>query len=115
MPDTPADTLRAAAARIREHATDALHASPLPWAIKTSGYYGNGAIVAANRDIVADRSDVEPGEAIDLPYIALMHPGVGKLIADWLESAARTWEFVTYSNRDAALAVARAVLDSRDS
>ncbi|MFI7656028.1 hypothetical protein ACIBX9_25445 [Streptomyces albidoflavus] len=37
--------------------------------------------------IVADRSGTDhPAERADLPYIAAMHPGVGKALATWLES-----------------------------
>ena len=118
MPDTPADTLRAAAARIREHAAAA---SPGPWMIRTGQPWLADRVVFGQSMCMPGRiaqvCNVDYGQnhGPDAAWIALMHPGVGELIADWLESAARTWEFVTYSNRDAALAVARAVLDSRDS
>jgi hypothetical protein len=115
MPDTPADTLRAAAARIREHT---IGATPGWWKANDDAY--PTAVYASEGTSVIDgarwggEASVFDNDA-DARWIAMMHPDVGELIADWLESAARTWEFVTYSNRDAALAVAHAVLDSRDS
>ncbi|WP_097933345.1 MULTISPECIES: ParB N-terminal domain-containing protein [unclassified Streptomyces] len=93
MPDTPdrpadqlhaADQLRAAALKLREEAARAHRASPAPWTVTDEH-----VVRCADGMTVADRSDTDhPAERADLPYIALMHPGVGLALTDWLESAA---------------------------
>ncbi|MFJ6615432.1 hypothetical protein ACIQPT_34730 [Streptomyces sp. NPDC091289] len=83
-PDRPADQLRAAAEKLREEATRAHRASPSPWAVTDEH-----VVRCADGMIVADRSGTDhPAERADLPYIALMHPGVGLALADWLDRAA---------------------------
>jgi hypothetical protein len=56
-----------------------------------------------------ERSVHEQGAA-DATYIAALHPGVGKALADWLDSAAVDAEQIGPDHR--ALAVVRALLGS---
>ncbi|MET9728463.1 hypothetical protein [Streptomyces zaomyceticus] len=81
----PADELKAAARTLRETATAAQAASPGTWAITSER-----VIRCDNGDgvIVADRSCADVGEDADLPYIALMGPGVGHALADLLDDQA---------------------------
>ncbi|ONK09481.1 hypothetical protein [Streptomyces sp. MP131-18] len=115
---TPAETLTAAAERLETAATSAHRASPEPWTVTDEH-----VIRCADDMIVADRSGTDdPAERADLPYIATMHPGVGRAIAAWLHRAAgRTAEVQRHLgdefqdgalDQDAhdALAVARAIL-----
>lgn len=88
QPD-PAAELRAAAQLLRQRAADARRTTPEPWTISHGPTDGGGVLYADNGWIVADRSCDEPDESIDLPYIALMHPGVGEAIVGVLESCAR--------------------------
>jgi hypothetical protein len=85
---TPEQTLTAAAQKLRAAATNAQHVSPQPWTIGRESYDGAGVLYAATGVIVADRSCDDHDESVDLPYIALMHPGVGTALADWLDQAA---------------------------
>jgi len=110
---SPADELRAAATALRTAADDAEAASPGPWAITSERVIRCGDDEAS---IVADRSCADPGEDADLPYIALMHPGVGHALAQWLDS----WTGIDLYEagslpEDArhALAVARAITGSQ--
>ncbi|MFC9987825.1 hypothetical protein ACFXKV_10175 [Streptomyces globisporus] len=111
--DRPADQLRAAAEKLREEAARAHRASPGPWSVTDEH-----VVRCADGMIVADRSDTDhPAERADLPYIALMHPGVGLAVARWLES----WAGVDLSEHgpmpeDAqhALAVARQLLGTTE-
>lgn len=86
MTDTPADTLRAAAKLLRGQAVAA-----------------QGELL--NEHFVSDLTNGFPGPVG--AYAALMHPGVGELIAAWLESAA---ENTPYDPN--AIIVAAAILDS---
>ncbi|WP_440571634.1 hypothetical protein [Streptomyces sp. KR2] len=85
---TPAEELRGAADKLRAAAQDAHRASPAPWSVTDEN-----VIRCADGMIVADRSGTDhPAERADLPYIAAMHPGVGRALAAWLEAAARDYE-----------------------
>lgn len=119
----PAAQLRAAANLLRESALNARRVLPEPWTISRGPTDGGGVIYAENGWIVADRSCDEPDDSVDLPYIALMHPGVGEALADWLDTAAAAYDNGDCSHchcphcRDTdcaciapALAVARALL-----
>ncbi|MFE6868343.1 hypothetical protein ACFVFS_17475 [Kitasatospora sp. NPDC057692] len=119
MPDHPADLLRQAAQQLRDYATAAV---PGPWvpsivrsprSTVTSGIYSHAhpAGSAASEIAASGRKGRECGgitNADNAQYIALMHPGVGLLVADWLDSAATDAEMVGPDVQ--ALAVARAVL-----
>ena len=111
QPD-PAAELRAAANLLRESALNARRVLPEPWTISRGPTDGGGVIYAENGWIVADRSCDEPGDSVDLPYIALMHPGVGEPLAAWLDSTADYYRPGTTHPTHVvrALAVARALL-----
>ncbi|MER7517826.1 hypothetical protein [Streptomyces sp. NPDC126499] len=116
---SPADTLRAAAIRLRGYAKAASLASPGTWTITPERVIrcGDGEGV-----IVADRSCADTGEDADLPYIAAMHPGVGSALAVLLERqaniASEMQEYLGEQFQDGALdqnahdalTVARAIL-----
>ncbi|MEU6237391.1 hypothetical protein [Kitasatospora sp. NPDC047058] len=112
MTDQPADLLTTAANRLRAAAT--LYGDPGPWTI----HQGNGFLRVG--PAVAPRRGWTPQPGADLPeerrdtaeYIALMHPGVGLALADWLETSAEYYQpGVTHPTHVVrALAVARAVL-----
>lgn len=106
---TPADLLRAAATKLREAAN--LHGDPGPWIVKQGNGFlrvgppgrpaGKGWRSSAGADLPEERRDTAE-------YIALMHPGVGTALADWLDSAAEDAEQIGPDPR--ALATARAIL-----
>lgn len=75
---SPADTLRAAATRLREHATTA---SPGPWAVNQ---WGN--VETSQREEMAEVWPLQAKPGANAAYIAAMHPGVGQALADWLGS-----------------------------
>lgn len=86
---SPSEILTAAAKLLREQAGNAQHISPAPWTVDREGAYGTGVVLAKDgATIIADRSCDDHEDAIDLPYIALVHPGVGLALADWLEATA---------------------------
>ena len=89
MPDlSPAETLIAAASLLRDRSAAVQIASPLPWR-------------------AADLEDAQ------LLWIALMHPGVGLALADWLELEADLLEALPADNAEALKTVpARLVLQS---
>ena len=120
----PADELRAAAEKLRKLAA---YATPAPWTWKrwhsdtcpadcddptcflliVGSPYGPVGDADVDRDVFAvERSVHERGES-DAAYIAAMHPGVGELLAKWLESAAEDAEQIGADHR--AVAVARAI------
>ncbi|RAJ70235.1 hypothetical protein K378_01400 [Streptomyces sp. Amel2xB2] len=98
---TPADELRAAAARLRALAD---MASPGTW--ERGGYGDYGWTVR-----LGDTDDSELGKA-NAAYIAAMGPIVGTALADWLASAAVAAEWIGPDPR--AVAVARAINQSGD-
>jgi putative intracellular protease/amidase len=98
QPDSPAAELRAAASLLRERAIAA-----------------QGEIL--NAHYVDEFTHQYPGPVG--AYAALMHPGVGEPLADWLERQAATWSTSVpvhdtctpaTCTATAALAVARALL-----
>ncbi|PBC71540.1 hypothetical protein BX265_6150 [Streptomyces sp. TLI_235] len=124
-PDSPADTLRAAAQRIREHITalempDTVRG--VPWHIEEcSDRDGGCPCMIAHGHIPSSSGEDFPvyyvADALNpelARWIALMHPGVGELIAAWLESTADycTVSITHPTHVVRALAVARAVLES---
>lgn len=115
MTDTsPADQLRAAAARLRETAEVAQAVSPATWQITDERVIRCGTGL-----IVADRSEADPSDDVDLPYIAAMHPGVGLALAGWFDAEATRLESAIHPDRQAeygrhALAVARQILGEDD-
>ncbi|MCK2144864.1 hypothetical protein MWG58_28905 [Streptomyces sp. WAC00276] len=120
---TPADTLRAAAEKLRALA-DAAHGSP--WAaveIPRPGYDLPAWWVESDHQdpdgsTSATVADCPWGEA-DAHYIAAMHPGVATALAKWLEAEAAQPLTAQHSPRctadcttTAALTVARQILGS---
>jgi hypothetical protein len=117
VPDqTPAQTLTAAAAKLRAFATEAGHRAPGPWIVHEA--YGF-LRVDNDRDKTKEAWTVKTGADLaeenrpTAEYIALMHPGVGAALADWLDSL--TGVEVSEHGPMAeeyqhALAVARAIL-----
>jgi len=89
---TPAETLNAAATKLREAATAARtsvhHVTSVPetpWTVVECADYCP-CIVVQGSDEPPDEylADAETPELA--AYIALMHPGVGLALADWLDS-----------------------------
>ena len=110
----PADELRAAAQLLRERAT-APYVQPGPWHVHEA--YGF-LRVDNDRDKTSEAWTVKSGADVaeenrgTAEWIALMHPGVGEALADWLEATA---DYCTVSVTHPthvvrALAVARALL-----
>lgn len=106
---TPADTLRAAATKLRNAAN--LHGDPGPWLVhQCRGFLRVGPnIPPAHNGWKLTRGADLPEERRDTAeYIALMHPGVGLALAAWLSSAAEDAEQI--GPDPDALATARAIL-----
>lgn len=114
---TPAEELRAAAAKLREAAGGA---TPGVWAKCWDALVG-GAAVSLPRYIQEDGGAevciadfVKPGDA---EWIALMGPDKAEMIAVWLDDEARDATqlegFVTFSDNWPALLFARAVLGEK--
>lgn len=117
-------TLNAAAQKLREAATVALPPDrrlAQPWHVEDCADEGEGSndcpcIVAYTQHDdssgfgVATHYVAEAETTEYAAWIALMHPGVGLALADWLDTAAATWAYLTNANQDAALAVARQIL-----
>lgn len=128
---TPAGELRAAADKLR---TLAAQAAQPPWT--TSWQLQEYAVMSADpaehpvaewtyavatREPQASEQRAECDTA-NADYIAVMHPGVGHALADWLDAEANTWAGDEVHSRctpqtctsEAALAVARAVLGTEE-
>ena len=98
MTHSPADTLRAAALRLRALAEEA---TPGPWrqhdthldlgghtATVFSGTGNDTSLRAWLPTMSHEPWDDRRNVWADASYIAAMHPGVGTALADWLDSAA---------------------------
>ena len=108
---TPAQELRTAAKKLRAYATEASHRAPGPWIVHEA--YGF-LRVDNDRDKTKEAWTVKTGADLaeenrpTAEYIALMHPGVGTALADWMDDAA---DGDQHGEHDPyALAVARAIL-----
>lgn len=129
-----AEVLRAAAVKLRQTAQPA---TPGPWKVDSSIPYGHRVGSTDDADWVAWTGEHgEDNSPEDAAWIALMHPGVGSALADWLDEAAVRQDAtecaaeVTWRNSDdvearekwiagmtdqQALATARAILgEARD-
>ena len=109
MTDTPADELRAAAKLLRGRAAIAQDS------VSTDNYWSSYNPATAWHDGITNGFGGPTS-----PYITLMPPPVGHLIADWLEAEAQreTYTLAEFGYRSAtkqAIATARAILASRDS
>ncbi|GGZ84119.1 hypothetical protein [Streptomyces rubiginosohelvolus] len=84
--DRPADQLRAAAEKLRAASMGSpMNSSPWRYA---KGLPSDSVRTEAGWEVVYGDA---PG---DLRYIALMHPGVGLALADWLEREAEIWQVI---------------------
>lgn len=117
---SPADELKAAAAKIRAVAASATES---PWEIwqdlNHQGFITIGDQAGVLTAELPEADDCNPVAHVytggDADYIAAMHPGVGLLLADWLDQEAKR---ITCASSTAgqvivgrrALAVARAIL-----
>lgn len=118
---TPADELRAAAEKLNSLITF-LGDNRGPWKVGTppSGYPQSISNVGVPYCVADTHEDPSIPVFTIAPYIATMHPGVGKALAAWLDTAAEyadKWPPDHQANspfRQGALAVARAVLGTPD-
>ncbi|WP_327180429.1 hypothetical protein OG599_35295 (plasmid) [Streptomyces sp. NBC_01335] len=87
-PTTPAETLRAAAARLRDRATAAIHEDRTTWS--------TGHTLGSRSPVVVDDQET-PSVLIETyaarlervnSYLALLGPATGLAVADWLDAAA---------------------------
>lgn len=124
-----ADDLRRAAQKLRETAATA---TPGPWEHVSTGDDGpfplwvigpptdpdNGwtsrEVVRLTEDMTDALKDVADPEEIvaraDLDWIALASPSLAEPIAAWLDRVAQWWPTYGSGDREAAIAVARAIL-----
>lgn len=118
---TPAEELRAAAAKLRETAGTATDG---PWQLDGPYWWHSGDcthVVTDARDrmsvaVMPQREDA-PHRDANAAWIALAHPGLAEPLAKWLEREAKYAEraagrgsgFLSEPDRE-ALAVARAIL-----
>ena len=122
MPDlSPTETLTAAAQKLREHAT-ADYVTPGPWIV----HEANGFLRVdqpgppSKAWTVKSGADLAEENRGTAEYIALMHPGVGLALADWLQLTADvinsraladpTDEYTVDISDEHALVVARKIL-----
>ena len=117
---TPADALRAAAAKLRKLAA-AAHAGP--WTTVEVPQYGHDPVWMVESDQQDDDGDIGVADCswsqADAEYIAAMNPSVATALAVWLEAEATQPLTAQHGPRctadcttTAALAVARHVLGS---
>lgn len=89
MTTRPTDELRQAAARLLALAADV---TPGPWAVHNPNGYPQ-AVFGESKDVIfAEVLDELDQPKTHAAYIAVMHPGVGAALADWLDQAARYYE-----------------------
>ena len=117
---TPVGTLRAAAERLREH-VGYLELSSVrgPWVVHSGpeGYPQSVDNVGVPIHVCSTYTDPK-APPVMANYIALMHPGVGRALADWLEAVAdemtavdgTEYAYGEYASWGAAFATARAIL-----
>jgi len=90
---TPAEEITAAAEKLRS-LTTFLGDNRGPWKVGTppSGYPQSISNVGVPFCVADTHEDPSIPVFTIAPYIATMHPGVGKALADWLEQAAHDYE-----------------------
>lgn len=107
--DNPAQTLRAAAEKLREATTEAIHDNRTTWR--------RGHTLGTKSAVVLDDPDT-PTVLIETyaqrlervnAYLELVGPATGLAIAEWLDSAADAADLIGHDHH--ALAVARQLLD----
>ena len=109
---TPAEELRAAADKLGSLITF-LGDNRGPWKVGTppSGYPQSISNVGVPYCVADTHEDPSIPVFTIAPYIATMHPGVGKALVEWLESAAE--DAVQIGPDPNAVAVARQLLRSQ--
>ncbi|MFD3336119.1 hypothetical protein ACFWV1_26250 [Streptomyces sp. NPDC058700] len=108
---SPADELRAAAEKLREHAH---YATDGPWVATPDILIGGWAVAQAPLKNPEGPYLADFVRDWDARYIALMDPGVGHALADWLDHHAHILTAATQYDPDSnlarpALKVARAL------
>lgn len=108
MTETPAATIRRAAALMRERAEAVPH-GPWHWqAFGEHGYpqrvYNEGAV------IVAESFTGPDARMADAEYIAAMGPEFALAVADWLEASAKAHEGTSANTASYSLKIALAYL-----
>lgn len=112
---TPADELRAAAALLRDKATEAIHEGRTTWS--------TGNTLGSRSPVVVDDQE-QPSVLIETfaarlervnSYLALVGPATGLALADWLDAYGLDWDRCPADHPGAALdehalAVARQIL-----
>lgn len=87
------DELRAAAAKIRDLASRVPHG---PWHVELGKNHRHPGypqrISNPEATLIAETFTSPEFKPAEAEYIALMHPGVGTLLADWLEDVAKFWD-----------------------
>jgi hypothetical protein len=112
---TPADELHAAAALLRQRAEKVPPwARAEPWqVVQTDSEYPDGVLIEGDPDAEFNTAIEAHRESL-AAYIATVHPGVGLLLADLLDRAAKRAEvhetFIDAIAVEPHLAVARAIL-----
>ncbi len=107
-----AELLRKAAATLRMRADIATDG---PWRVSAEGSEGSRIAPASGtkreqaRFIANINGRIQPQDGSNAAYIAMMHPGVGLALADWLEDAALRRQY-TPTPPDRALAIARLIV-----
>lgn len=119
-----ADTLRRAAALMRERAEAATARSP--WASSPVVLMGEDGIQEGLATVIAMDEPTDDGSVIslteammpsDAEHIASWHPAVALAVAAWLDNVAEAWRFSTAAPGSAvkALTVARTYLNEEES
>ena len=116
-----ADTLRRAAALLRERASVTVEgpwvAERFYWKFESpampDGWWWHISDGAGDVALSSERDDAEPDTAKNrVEYIATMHPGVGLALADWLDDELSNLEGlgVTWGANHPAVVLARLIL-----
>ncbi|WP_329521225.1 hypothetical protein [Spirillospora sp. NBC_01491] len=100
----PAEALRAAAKSLRETASKA---TPGPWTVsRIPGVGGSVDDPTLSLSIAVGTRWTSYGDG---KWVALANPALAEPLAAWLGHVAETWAFCKATQRDQALAVARAL------
>lgn len=98
MPDTPADELRTAAARLRGLVTD-LGDCRGPWYVvnRDQHPYPQRIDNIGVPYVVASTTTDPSHPPVVADYIAAMHPAIGAALADWLDQEAHRYDCAVYA------------------
>ncbi|MFE7112144.1 hypothetical protein ACFU98_33055 [Streptomyces sp. NPDC057575] len=83
---------------MKRDAEAAHQASPAPWCHDDECVYSRNNLIVVDRSCASD--DGHPEQARDLPYIALVHPGVGLTLAELLEVEAAVLDTMSQQSPD---------------